>query len=399
MTVVRVAAIITAGGRGARLGGDVPKQLRRLGGRTILEHSLAPFEASARVHELIVTLPSDLYANPPAWLTRLRTPLRLVVGGERRQDSVAAAFDVVSPETDIVVVHDAARPFCTSSLIELTIDAAVESGAAIAALAAQDTIKEAMAGDGPAIVRATLPRERIFLAQTPQAFRLPVLRDAVALGRRGVGGTDEAALAERAGHTVRLVDGDARNMKITTEVDLVMARSLVDDSMPAGLRVGLGSDLHRLEEGRRLVLGGVEIDGSRGLLGHSDADAVCHAVIDAILGAAAAGDIGRHFPDDDPRWKDASSLDLLATAATIVRGRGFAVVNVDIVVMAEWPKIRDHADAMRARLSEMLGVDVSRVSVKGKTGEGVDAVGRGEAIGVEAVALLRAVIPPGATGA
>ena len=399
MSVMRVAAIITAGGRGTRLGGDVPKQLRRLGGRTILEHSLAPFEASARVNELIVTLPSDLHANPPALFARLQTPLRLVVGGERRQDSVAAGFDAVPPETDIVVVHDGARPFCTSSLIERTIDAAVESGAAIAAVRAHDTLKEAAAGNGPAVVLATLPRDRIFLAQTPQAFRMPVLRDAVAFGRRGVGGTDEAALAERAGHTVRLVEGDARNMKITTEADLVMARSLIGDIASGALRVGLGSDLHRLVEGRRLVLGGVEIEGSRGLLGHSDADAVCHAVTDAILGAAAAGDIGEHFPDDDPRWKDASSLDLLATAVTIVRERGFAVVNVDIVVKAEWPKIRDHADAMRERLSGVLGVDVSRVSVKGKTGEGVDAVGRGEAIGVEAVALLSAGSPTRGAGA
>ena len=386
---MRVVAIITAGGRGARLGGGVPKQLRRLGGRTMLEHSLAPFEASTRVSALIVTLPPDLYADPPPALAELRTPLQLVVGGDRRQDSVAAGFDAVRPETDIVVVHDAARPFCTTSLIARTIDAAVESGAAIAAVPAQDTIKEAAAADGLTVVVATLPRERIFLAQTPQAFRIGVLRDAVALGRNGVDGADEATLAERAGHTVRLVEGDARNIKITTEADLAMARSLVEDAASGGLRIGLGSDLHRLVEGRRLVLGGVEIDSPRGLLGHSDADAVCHAVTDAILGAAAAGDIGRYFPDDDLRWKDASSLDLLAKAVAVIRDKGFGVVNIDVVVMAEWPKIRDHADVMRNRLAGALAIDVSRVSVKGKTGEGVDAVGRGEAIGAEAVVLLR----------
>ena len=385
---MHVAAIIAAGGRGERLGGNVPKQLRMIEGRTLLERSVGPFEACDRVSEIVVVLPRELMAAAPAVLQRPRTPLRTVRGGTRRQDSVAAGLDAVAPATEVVVVHDAARPFCTARLIERTIDAAVESGAAIAALLARDTVKEGEMAGAVRTVRATLPRERIFLAQTPQAFRVDILRDAIALGRRGVQATDEASLAEHAGHRVRLVEGETRNIKITTEDDLTLARAMM--AVPAvGLaRVGMGYDLHRFVEGRPLVLGGVTIPGERGLAGHSDADAVCHAVTDAILGAAAAGDIGRHFPDTDQQWKDASSLELLSRAVEIVAAEGFVVGNVDVVVVAEWPSIRDHADEMRARLAGALGVDASHVAIKGKTNENVGALGRGEAIAVHAIALL-----------
>ena len=386
---VRVGAIVAAGGRGTRLRGDVPKPLRLIAGRTILERSIEPFDAVEQVQEIVVVLPPDLVSDPPAVLRRFRTPLKLVRGGVRRQDSVSAGLDALTLVTDVVVVHDAARPFCTAELIGRTVDAAAESGAAIAALPAHDTIKEGKLASAVTVVRSTLPRERIFLAQTPQAFRFDVLRQAVAAGRNGVEMTDEAALVEHAGHQVRLVEGEPRNMKITTEADLALARELAQNVRPEGsARVGLGYDLHRLVEGRTLVLGGVKISGDRGLLGHSDADAVCHAVIDAVLGAAAAGDIGRHFPDDDERWAGASSLDLLARAVKVVNDVGFVVGNIDVTIVAEWPKVRDHAEAMRRRLAGVLQVDAGQINIKGKTNEGVDAVGTGSAIAVHAIALL-----------
>ena len=386
---VRVGAIVAAGGRGTRLRGDVPKPLRLIAGRTILERSIEPFDDVEQVQEIVVVLSPDLVSDPPAVLRRFRTPLKLVRGGPRRQDSVSAGLDALTLVTDVVVVHDAARPFCTAALIGRTVDAAAESGAAIAALPAYDTIKEGKLASAVTVVRSTLPREQIFLAQTPQAFRLDVLRQAVAAGRNGVEMTDEAALAERAGHQVRLVEGEPRNMKITTEADLALARELVHNGPTVGpVRVGLGYDLHRLVKGRTLVLGGVKISGDRGLLGHSDADAVCHAAIDAVLGAAAAGDIGRHFPDDDARWAGASSLDLLARAVRIVNDAGFVVGNIDVTIVAEWPKVRDHAEAMRRRLAGVLQVDVGQINIKGKTNEGVDTVGKGAAIVVHAIALL-----------
>ncbi len=386
---MRASVVVVAGGRGERLGGDVPKPLRMLGGRTLLERSIDPFDTVDAIHEVVVVLPPDLVSSPPECLQRIRTDLRVVAGGDRRQDSVALGFDAVRPDSDVIVIHDAARPFCTSELVQRVLDAAVESGAAIAAVAAQDTVKEGEVQSGIDVVVRTVPRERIFLAQTPQAFTRQVLREAVALGRSGVLGTDEAMLAERSGHRVRLVDGDLRNMKITTESDLAQAEEMVSHGeRTSSTRVGLGYDLHRVVEGRPLVLAGVTIPGGSGLDGHSDADAVCHAVADAVLGAANAGDIGQHFPDDDPRWKNASSIELLGRMTTVVHSKGFAVDNVDIVVITDWPNIRDHAEQMRQQLAQALRVSPDVVSIKGKTSEGVGPIGRGEAIAVHAVAMV-----------
>ena len=382
---MHVTAIIAAGGSGRRLGTAVPKQLLEIGGRTILERSVAAFASHPRVTDVIVAVPADLAAAPPPWIGRYER-VRVVEGGSRRQDSVAAAFDRVAPSADVVLVHDAARPFVSSELITRCIDAAQRFGGAIAALPAIDTVKRVESGDGAPVIRGTVPRESIYLAQTPQAFRRDVLRDAVATGRAGVEGTDEAALAEHAGHAVRIVEGDPANVKITTASDLEQAQQRV--SLPGTSRIGAGYDLHRLVEGRPLIIGGVTIAADKGALGHSDADVACHAATDAILGAASLGDIGSHFPDSDPRWKGASSIDLLRQSATLVRSAGYDIANVDVVVVLERPKIAPHKEAIRAGLAEALGIPVERVSVKGKTNEGVDAVGRGEAIAAHAVACV-----------
>jgi 2-C-methyl-D-erythritol 4-phosphate cytidylyltransferase / 2-C-methyl-D-erythritol 2,4-cyclodiphosphate synthase len=383
-----VTAIIAAGGRGERFGGTQPKQLLSIGGRTILERSVMAFLTHPSIDDVVVALPKELADHPPDYLTNAAKPLRVVAGGARRRDSVAAAFGAVPDRSEIVVVHDAARPFASADLIERTIAAAAESGAALAALASRDTVKQVR----DHVVRATLDRQTIFLAQTPQAFRRSVLRDALAISGDA---TDEASLAERAGHTVRIVEGEASNIKITTSDDLVIAEAIGAERMGRGGkaartgRAGVGYDLHRLVEGRPLILGGVTVPFERGLVGHSDADAVCHAVTDAILGAAGAGDIGRHFPDTDQRWKGTSSIDLLARAVEIVREHGLEVGNVDATVIAERPKLAPYVDAMRANLARVLGVSIDRVSIKGKTNEGVGELGRGEAIAVHAIALLR----------
>jgi 2-C-methyl-D-erythritol 4-phosphate cytidylyltransferase/2-C-methyl-D-erythritol 2,4-cyclodiphosphate synthase len=434
-----VTAIIAAGGHGSRFGGATPKQLIEIAGEPILARSVRAFATHPAVNEVIVALPDDIAANPPEYLRAPR--VRVVVGGARRQDSVASGFAAVSSACDVVVIHDAARPFASPDLIQRAIEAAAESGAAVAAIASRDTVKlvvrqahhereedpltlrplnkdplglsplkedplglSPLKGDpltlSPSkgermIVRETLPRETIYLAQTPQAFRRDVLRDALALTDDA---TDEAALAERAGHPVRIVEGDATNIKITTPDDMVIAEAILR-SADRGLRntkpartgrAGTGYDLHRLVGGRPLILGGVRIPSDRGAHGHSDADVVCHAVTDAVLGALALGDIGRHFPDTDPQWKDANSVDLLARAVALVHEQGYEVGNVDVTVILEWPKIKDHIDVMRQTLAATLGIDPARVSIKGKTNEGVDAVGRGEAIAAHAVALLRA---------
>ncbi|HUK35544.1 MAG TPA: 2-C-methyl-D-erythritol 4-phosphate cytidylyltransferase [Vicinamibacterales bacterium] len=381
-----VSAILAAGGRGVRLGHDQPKQLLEIAGRPMLERSASLLLTHPNVDELVVALPADLSARPPAYLANAAKPVRIVAGGARRQDSVAAAFRAVSDRADVIVIHDAARPFASRELIARTIAAAVESGAALAALEARDTVKQVR----DHVVSATLDRRTIFLAQTPQAFRRDVLRDALAVASDA---TDEAALAEHAGHSVRIVEGEASNIKITTPDDLVIAEAIGRAVMkPARTgRAGLGYDLHRLVEGRPLVLGGVTIPFDRGLAGHSDADAICHAVTDAILGAAGAGDIGRHFPDTDPQWKGASSLELLRRAVEIVEHQGLAVGNVDATVILERPRLGPYVDAMRSKLSAVLGVEVDRVSIKAKTNEGIGEIGRGEAVAVHAIALVRKV--------
>jgi 2-C-methyl-D-erythritol 4-phosphate cytidylyltransferase/2-C-methyl-D-erythritol 2,4-cyclodiphosphate synthase len=386
---MHVTAIIAAGGAGLRLGAGVPKQLLEVGETSILQRSVSAFGDHPEVDEIIVVLPPDLVRVPPiepgdGW------GFEVVAGGARRQDSVANGFRAISPKAEIVLIHDAARPLVTNDLISRTIQAAVRHGAAIAAQPVSDTVKRvSRTQDGVAIVE-TIPRESIFLAQTPQGFRVDVLRDAIALGESGVEATDEAALAERAGHAVHIVEAPAKNLKITTAEDLVEARRRLNDE-PIRImaeRVGTGYDLHRLVEGRPLLLGGIAIPSPRGALGHSDADVVCHAATDAILGAASLGDIGGHFPDSDQRWKDASSIDLLRQAVAVVHKAGFRVVNLDVVVILEMPKIAPHLLQIRTQLARVLEIVVERVSVKGKTNEGVDAVGRGEAIAAHAVALL-----------
>ena len=394
-----VTAIIAAGGRGQRFGGSRPKQLLTIGGRTVLERSVATFAAHPAIDELIVALPADLASDPPSYLRdsgASGTPVCVVAGGARRQDSVANAFRAMSDRADVIVIHDAARPFVTADLISRTIAAAGESGAAVAAVQARDTVKRTHPGNGAEdhgapYVRETLPRDAIYLAQTPQAFRRDVLAAALALGARDEReATDEAALVERAGQPVRIVEGELSNIKITTPDDLAVAEAIARGRAPARTgRAGTGYDLHRLVEGRALILGGVTIPSDRGALGHSDADVVCHALTDAILGAACLGDIGRHFPDSDPQWKDASSLDLLQRSVRLAAAEGLEVGNVDVTVILQTPKIAAYIGAMREAVARALGLDISRVSIKGKTNEGVDAIGRGEAIAAHAVALLR----------
>jgi 2-C-methyl-D-erythritol 4-phosphate cytidylyltransferase/2-C-methyl-D-erythritol 2,4-cyclodiphosphate synthase len=380
---VRVSAIIAAAGRGTRFGGSSLKQLVPLAGVPLLQWSVDAFLRCGVISDIVVSLPPDVAVDPPSYLTSAIKPVRLVAGGERRQDSVANAFEVAAQTADIVAIHDAARPLVSEGIIVRTIEAAAATGAAIAAVRARDTVKRA---DGTGRIVETLRRDEIYLAQTPQAFRVNVLRDALRLADDV---TDEATLAERAGHEVRVVEGDTRNLKITMPDDLETAERLMAIRAPAPrLRIGNGYDLHRLVNGRPLILGGVRIPFEKGLQGHSDADAVCHAVTDAVLGAAGLGDIGRHFPDTDPAWKDADSLELLRRAARLVAAAGYTPVNVDVVVIAQRPKLVPYVDAIRQNLAAALGCAVSQVSVKGKTNEGVDSMGAGESIAVHAVALM-----------
>ena len=391
-----VSALIAAGGRGLRLGADRPKQFLEVGGRSMLAASVQALAASDRINEIIVAVPEDHLTEVRNGWPGTTKPMTFVAGGPRRQDSVANAFASVSPQADVILIHDAARPFVTPSVIARAIDGALAHGAAVAAIAVRDTVKQAgeASADGSRPIRVTIPRESVFLAQTPQAFRRDVLARALEEGR-SVDATDEAVLVERLGLAVHVVEGDPRNVKITTPEDMAAAQLAAVQLAAAKaaalqtlMRIGNGYDLHRLVTGRPLILAGVTIPFEKGLDGHSDADIVCHAVTDAVLGASALGDIGRLFPDTDPQWKNADSLALLKGAMTRVHQTGHRVSNVDVTVIAQRPKLLPYLGQMRANLAEALGVAPGAVSVKGKTNEGVDSMGHGESMACHAVALL-----------
>ena len=356
-------------------------------GRPLVTYCLDAFRASS-VEEIVLAAPPDaveafrrLIAGGP----RDRTE-KVVAGGATRQESVWAGLRELSAGIDCVLIHDAARPFVRPQLIELCAEAARAHGAAVAALPVTDTLKRA----NGEVAREGVDRADLWAAQTPQAFRADLVCEAYRRAQReGRVATDDASLVEAMGHPVRLVMGSPRNMKITYPEDLAFAETLVRaQAGSAPVRCGIGFDLHRLVEGRRLVLGGIEFASPRGLQGHSDADVLTHAVCDALLGAACLGDIGQHFPDTDPQYEGADSIELLRQAAAMVAAAGYRVVNVDAVVVAEAPRIADHVEGMRRRLAEALSITADHVSVKGKTAEGMGIIGAREGIASHAVCTV-----------
>jgi 2-C-methyl-D-erythritol 4-phosphate cytidylyltransferase/2-C-methyl-D-erythritol 2,4-cyclodiphosphate synthase len=373
----RVGAVLAAGGSGQRAG--VAKQWLVLGGESVLRRAARALVACDLVDDVVAVVPAGEEARGAAELAGLERPARVVRGGAARADSVRAGLEAL-PGCDVILVHDAARPFASAALVRAVALAAAETGAALAALPATDTVKRGASGR----VTATLERRELWLAQTPQGFRAPLLRRAFeAAGPAAPEATDECLLVERLGEPVALVPGEPGNFKITGPGDVARARALLEPAVA----MGVGYDVHPFAAGRRLVLGGVEFEGD-GLQGHSDADICAHAIGDAILGAAGLGDLGRHFPDTDPRWKGVSSLRLLREIAAMAAERGWAVGNCDVTLAARRPKIAPRAEEMRARLAEALGVPPARVNVKATTGEGLGFVGRGEGIAAHAVALL-----------
>jgi 2-C-methyl-D-erythritol 4-phosphate cytidylyltransferase/2-C-methyl-D-erythritol 2,4-cyclodiphosphate synthase len=385
----RVLAILAAGGSGLRAG--VAKQWLVLGGESVLRRAARSVAGCEAVDARVAVVPPGEEARAEAELAGLGKPARVVAGGVTRADSVRNGL--AAADAPLVLVHDAARPFATPALAARVAAAAARDGAALAAVPVTDTVKRSGApaeAGAEGTVAETLDRRSLWLAQTPQGFRTALLRAAyAAAGDRAAAATDECALVEAAGAPVTLVPGEPGNFKLTSPDDLSRARALLE----APIATGVGYDCHRFAAGRRLVLGGVELDGD-GLLGHSDADVCAHAIGDAILGAAGLGDLGRHFPDTDLAWKGVSSLALLREIARKAAGAGWRVGNCDVTIAARRPKVAPHRDEMRARLAEALGVAPAQVNVKATTGEEMGFVGRGEGIAAHAVALLYRVPAP-----
>jgi 2-C-methyl-D-erythritol 4-phosphate cytidylyltransferase / 2-C-methyl-D-erythritol 2,4-cyclodiphosphate synthase len=398
----RIAAVVPAAGRGERFGGNGPKALVPLRGRPLVEYAVAALGAASAIEAIIVAAPPDAVGAVELAARRAAggKVAAVVAGGADRQDSVARGLAVLPSGTEIVVVHDGARPLTPVPLIDAVAAAAAADGAATAAVPIDETVKRGAGG----WVQATVDRGGLYRIQTPQGFQRNVLeaahRDAERAGFRA---TDDAALVERLGRPVRLVPGSPVNLKVTVPADLQFAESLLtrNDAAPASAappRVGLGFDAHRLVSGRPLMLGGVAIPFSRGLDGHSDADVVAHAVMDALLGAGGCGDIGRLFPPDEPAYRGADSMGLLGRVGALLAGQGWRAAHVDVVIMAESPRLAPYTEAMCAAMAEALGVDHARINIKATTLEGMGAVGRQEGIAAQAVATLEPA-PAGPSGA
>ncbi|MEQ8227614.1 MAG: bifunctional 2-C-methyl-D-erythritol 4-phosphate cytidylyltransferase/2-C-methyl-D-erythritol 2,4-cyclodiphosphate synthase [Rhodospirillales bacterium] len=378
-------AIIVGAGRGHRFGGPLPKQYRQLASVPVVRHALRAFVEHPAVSQVVAVIhpdDQDLFEQAAAGLSIAgHTP-----GGAERQDSVRLGLEFAARLSDggtpeFVLIHDAARPFVSERLISEAIAALKSAPGAVPALAVADTLKRGIDD----LVQETVDRSGLYRVQTPQAFRFDDIM-AAHVAVKGQTLTDDAAVAEAAGLAVALVPGDDNNFKITTEADLMRAEHI----LAAGeTRTGFGFDVHRFEAGDAVRLCGVDIPFDQKLKGHSDADVGLHALTDAILGAVGEGDIGQHFPPTEAKWKGAESHIFLAHAGDLVRNKNAAIVNVDVTIICEAPKVGPHRQAMAARIAEILNIDAGRVNVKATTTERLGFTGRGEGIAAQAVASVR----------
>jgi 2-C-methyl-D-erythritol 4-phosphate cytidylyltransferase/2-C-methyl-D-erythritol 2,4-cyclodiphosphate synthase len=379
MTGMTFDAVVVAAGSGARAGG--PKQWRLLGGRPVVRWSVEALLAAGAAR-VVVVIPAGAESEAEAALAGLPRVF-IVTGGAERAHSVRAGLDMlVGDAAEAVLIHDAARPLLSTAHVRAVLEALSDADGALLALPVSDTLKRAEDN----VVMGTTDRTGLWRAQTPQAFRRAALERAYGAIAPGAAPTDDAAILEAAGGRVALAPGDPRLMKLTYPEDFAMVELLAGSAR--AVRVGQGVDAHRWGPGDAVWLCGVRIDHHQTLVGHSDADAGLHAITDAVLGALGAGDIGDHFPPTDPKWKGASSDLFLAHAAALVSERGGRILNVDVTLICERPKVKPHREAMRARVAEILGLPLDAVSVKATTTEGMGFTGRGEGLAAQAIAAV-----------
>ena len=373
-----VSALIVAAGKGERLGAGIPKQFRKLGGKTVLRWAVEPFLSHPAIRDVRVVVAPGQEDAAAAALAGAQIA-ELVSGGAERSDSVRAGLSGL--DADAVLIHDAARPFCPHAVIERLIASLEFYEGAAPVLPVGDTLARSSDRLGEPVDRSGLAR-----VQTPQAFRLDALRSSYERWR-GQSPTDETTVVRAAGYSVAAVEGDPALDKLTTPADFRKAEEWLAGRMVS--RTGMGFDVHAFAGDGPIMLGGVEVPHGRGLAGHSDADVVLHAITDALLGAAALGDIGQHFPPSDPQWKGAASNLFLARAAELVRAQGAIIDHVDCTVIAEAPKVGPYRDGMRSRIAAILNLAEAQVSIKATTTEGLGFAGRREGIAAQAVATIR----------
>ena len=381
VSTMTTTALIVAAGHGARAGEGLPKQYRALAGVPLLRRSIEAFTHHPAIDQVQVVISQehrDLYDEAISGLP-LPSP---IFGGASRQESVRRGLEgIAEAPPSLVLIHDAARPLVTADTISAVVTALKTHDGALPVLAATDTIKRLRGSD----IEATVSRESLGLAQTPQAFHFAKIL-AAHRAARDTSFTDDAAIAEHAGMRVAAVPGSRLNVKLTTPEDFVIAEALLN---AGSVRTGQGFDVHRFGPGDHVWLCGLRIEHTHGLVGHSDADVGLHALTDALLGAAALGDIGQHFPPSDERWRGAASHIFLTHAAKLIAERGGRIEHVDVTLICERPKVSPHREAMVARIAELLSLERTRVSVKATTTEGLGFTGRGEGIAAQAIATAR----------
>ncbi len=381
-TDANCTALIVAAGHGMRAGAGRPKQYRTVSGVCVLRRSIETFLREPGIQNVQVVISAEHRSLYDAAVVGLSLPPP-VDGGATRQESVRLGLEVLAADPpELVLIHDSARPLIDSRTISLTIAALSDADGALPVLPVSDTLKRVKDGQ----IDTTLPRDDVVLAQTPQGFRFHKILNAHRAAR-DTHFTDDASIAENAGLRVVTVPGRRLNFKMTTQEDFVIAEALLANA--GTVRTGQGFDVHRFGPGDHIWLCGVRVSHEQGLLGHSDADVGLHALTDALLGAAALGDIGVHFPPSDPRWHGAASHIFLTHAATLIADRAGIIEHVDVTVICERPKVSPHRAVMTARIAEILALDPSRVSVKATTTEGLGFTGRGEGIAAQAIATVR----------
>jgi len=398
MNPSKVAAIIPAAGSGSRMGLSSPKQFFELQGVPVLVHTLRVFQAIEAIGHIIVVVPaaSCSWVEDLVQTHHLKKVYRVIAGGHQRQDSVLAGLEALPDEVDLVLVHDGVRPFVPVAVVENCLREAEKSGAAMAAIQVKDTLKVVSSRN---VIEKTISRSGVWQAQTPQAASKALLQQAYVLAaeKEDFVATDEAGLLELLGCPVKVVEGSEKNIKITRPEDLILAGAILMESghdvgyLAAGSRYrsGYGYDAHRLVPGRPLMLGGEDIPHDKGLQGHSDADVLTHALCDALLGAAGAGDIGMHFPDTDEKIKDISSMKILQRVAALVSAKGYVLANADITVVAQKPRLVPYFGAMKKNIAAACAVEPGAINLKATTTEGMGFEGRGEGISAHAVVMLR----------
>ena len=382
-------AVIVAAGDGLRLGGDTPKVLYPLHGRALLSWTLAPFSACDKVDGVCIVASNRIMDQVQAFCEPLKKPHRVVQGGKTRGESVLRGLCALPEDTDWVAIHDGARPCLTLHDLLLLLDTAARIGSAVAGQPSRDTLQQV---DGERQVAFTPERSGLWTVQTPQCFAYgDLLKAYLRCEQEGQLFTDDAAVYRWAGHPVQLVETRSDNFKLTTPEDIPLIEAVLGRRKEQAMRVGTGYDVHVLVAGRRLILGGVDIPHDRGLAAHSDGDVLAHAVMDALLGAAALEDIGALFPPEDDAYLNADSMVLLSAVAKKIREAGWRIENVDATIIAQRPKLMGYRLTMRENMARAMDVDLSRVAVKATTSEGLGYEGRQEGITVQAAALLRQV--------